>query len=200
MKNIFLITLAACSAMWVMSSCTSENIVSESNDTPVIGCRLTLKGIMNYESRVTIGEKDGNAYPLLWSEGDALGVFSTTQGAEIKNVQSFLDKKAVGKNVGIFTSDDVKMAPEGTTDLVVYYPYRANVTLSEDGNQLTSSLSTEQNQARPNDSGHIGKYGFSYAKTSVPDPEALAQFTLKHTMAYVKFTISSQELSAYKLT
>ena len=200
MKNIFLITLAACSAMWMMSSCTSENIVSESNDTPIIGSRLTLKGILNSESRVTIGEKDGNAYPLLWSEGDALGVFSTTQGAEIKNVQSFLDKKAVGKNVGIFTSDDVKMAPEGTTDLVVYYPYRANVTLSEDGNQLTSSLSTEQNQARPNDSGHIGKYGFSYAKTSVPDPESLAQFTLKHTMAYVKFTISSQELSTYKLT
>lgn len=138
MKNIFLITLAACSVMCAMSSCTSENIVSGSNETSVTGSRLTLKGILNSESRVTIGEKDGNTYPLLWSEGDALGVFSTTPGTEIKNVQSFLDKEAVGKNIGIFTSDDVQMAPEGKTDLVVYYPYRANVALSEDGNRLTS--------------------------------------------------------------
>ena len=62
-----------------------------------------------------------------------------------------------------------------------------------------ASLLVEQEQSRPGDSHHIGKYGFAYAKATVSSPEMLAKFTLKHAMAYVKFSIASQELSTYKL-
>ena len=82
---------------------------------------------------------------------------------------------------------------------IIYYPYRASTELAENGNKITSTLSVEQEQSRPGDSRHIGKYGFAFAKATVSGPDMLAKFTLNHAMAYVKFSISSQELSTYKL-
>ena len=59
---------------------------------------------------------------------------------------------------------DVKMAEAGATELLIYYPYRASTELAENGNKITSTLSVEQEQSRPDDSHHIGKYGFAFAK------------------------------------
>ena len=56
------------------------------------------------------------------------------------------------------------MAEEGVTELLIYYPYRASTELAENGNKITSTLSVEQEQSRPGDSHHIGKYGFAFAK------------------------------------
>ena len=89
------------------------------------------------------------------------------------------------------------MAEEGSTELLIYYPYRSSTELAENGNKITSTLSVEQEQSRPGDSHHIGKYGFGFAKATVSSPDMLAKFTLNHAMAYVKFSISSQELSTF---
>lgn len=65
--------------------------------------------------------------------------------------------------------------------------------------RLPLLLPVEQEQSKSGDSNHIGKYGFAYAKTTVNSTSKSAKFSLKHAMAYVKFCISSQELSTYKL-
>ena len=185
----------------LMASCTQDEIISSDNgkEPATEGSRLTLVGLSSPQTRVSIGDKTGDVYPVIWSEGDALGVFSRTEGTDINNVQSFLSDESIGQSTGTFTSDDVKMAENGATELLIYYPYRANTVLAESDNKITSSLSVEQEQSRPGDSHHIGKYGFAYAKATVSGPGKFAKFTLKHAMAYVKFSIASQELSTYKL-
>ena len=185
----------------MMTSCTQDELISSDNgkEPATAGSCLTLVGLSSPQTRVSIGDKTGDVYPVIWSEGDALGVFSRTAGTDINNVQSLLSDESIGQNSGVFTSDDVKMAEEGATELLIYYPYRASTELAENGNKITSTLSVEQEQSRPGDSHHIGKYGFAFAKATVSSPDMLAKFTLNHAMAYVKFSISSQELSTYKL-
>ena len=185
----------------LMASCTQDEIISSDNgkEPAAEGSRLTLVGLSSPQTRVSIGDKAGDVYPVIWSEGDALGVFSRTAGTDINNVQSFLSDESIGQSIGTFTSDDVKMAENGATELLIYYPYRANTVLAESDNKIASSLAVEQEQSRPSDSHHIGKYGFAYAKATVSGPGKFAKFTLKHAMAYVKFSISSQKLSTYKL-
>ena len=185
----------------MMTSCMQDELISSDNgkEPATAGSCLTLVGLSSPQTRVSIGDKTGDVYPVLWSEGDALGVFSRTAGTDINNVQSLLSDESIGQNSGVFTSDDVKMAEEGATELLIYYPYRASTELAENGNKITSTLSVEQEQSRPGDSHHIGKYGFAFAKATVSSPDMLAKFTLNHAMAYVKFSISSQELSTYKL-
>ena len=138
----------------MMTSCTQDELISSDNGREPVtaGSCLTLVGLSSPQTRVSIGDKTGDVYPVLWSEGDALGVFSRTAGTDIHNVQSLLSDESIGQNSGVFTSDDVKMAEAGATELLIYYPYRASTELAEDGNKITSSLSVEQEQSRPGDS------------------------------------------------
>ena len=135
----------------MMTSCTQDELISSDNGREPVtaGSCLTLVGLSSPQTRVSIGDKTGDVYPVLWSEGDALGVFSRTAGTDIHNVQSLLSDESIGQNSGVFTSDDVKMAEAGATELLIYYPYRASTELAEDGNKITSSLSVEQEQSRP---------------------------------------------------
>ena len=181
----------------MMTSCTQDEPISSDNgkEPATAGSCLTLVGLSSPQTRVSIGDKTGDVHPVLWSEGDALGVFSRTAGTDINNVQSLLSDESIGQNSGVFTSDDVKMAEEGATELLIYYPYRASTELAENGNKITSTLSVEQEQSRPGDSHHIGKYGFAFAKATVSSPDMLAKFTLNHAMAYVKFfPVYSQQI------
>ncbi len=98
----------------MMTSCTQDEPISSDNgkEPATAGSCLTLVGLSSPQTRVSIGDKTGDVYPVLWSEGDALGVFSRTAGTDINNVQSLLSDESIGQNSGVFTSDDVKMAEE----------------------------------------------------------------------------------------
>ena len=198
MKNILFV---ACVSILLMAGCTQDELLSsDKNGEPTTtGSQLTLIGLSSAQTRTSIGDKSDDTYPVLWNDGDALGLFSKTPGAEIDNVQALLAGESIGKNSGIFTSDGVMLAETGETSILVYYPYKANATLAEDGNKITSFLPAGQEQSKPGNSEHIGKYGFASAKTTVNTDDATATFSLKHAMAYVKFSISSSEFSNYKL-
>ena len=112
----------------MMTSCTQDELISSDKGKPVTaGACFSLVVLSSSLTRVSIGDKTGDVYPVLWSEGDALGVFSRTAGTDINNVQSLLSDESIGQNSGVFTSDDVKMAEEGATELLIYYPYREQV-------------------------------------------------------------------------
>ena len=77
MKNIL---FAACVTVMVISSCTQDEMLSSENgkEPNKAHSRLTLVGGLSPQTRISIGDKTNDAYPLLWSEVDALGVFSRT--------------------------------------------------------------------------------------------------------------------------
>lgn len=94
----------------MMTSCMQDELISsdKGKEPATAGSCLTLVGLSSPQTRVSIGDKTGDVYPVLWSEGDALGVFSRTAGTDINNVQSLLSDESIGQNSGVFTSDDVK--------------------------------------------------------------------------------------------
>lgn len=198
MKNML---LAAFVIIFAMAGCTQDEIFSsdKGKEPAGEGTAFTLIGLTSVQTRTSIGDKTGDIYPVLWSDGDALGLFSRTEGADIENVQALLSGESVGKNSGVFTAESVSPAKEGETEILIYYPYKMDAKLADNGNKITASLAVEQEQSKSGDSNHIGKYGFAYAKTTVNSTSKSAKFSLKHAMAYVKFCISSQELSTYKL-
>ena len=89
----------------MMTSCTQDELISSDNgkEPATAGSCLTLVGLSSPQTRVSIGDKTGDVYPVLWSEGDALGVFSRTAGTDINNVQSLLSDESIGQNSGVFT-------------------------------------------------------------------------------------------------
>lgn len=197
MKNIL---FATCVVVLTLVGCTQDELLSSDENTKqAAGSRLTLVGQTSVQTRISIGDKDGDTYPVLWSDGDALGLFSRTSGADVENVEALLSGESIGKNSGVFTAEGVGLAETGETAILVYYPYKPTAKLADDGNKITSSLAAVQEQSKPGNSEHIGKYGFAYATTKASNEEILSKFSLKHTMAYVKFSISSRELSGYKL-
>ena len=105
----------------MMTSCTQDELISSDNgkEPATAGSCLTLVGLSSPQTRVSIGDKTGDVYPVIWSEGDALGVFSRTARTDINTVQSLLSDESIGQNSGVFTSDDVKMAEEGATELLI---------------------------------------------------------------------------------
>lgn len=203
MKSKYFLILVVIGLM--IASCNME-FIDPVNDEVEVGDRdqLTLVGTTdNAQSgtRVSIGDKTGSTYPMLWTEGDAIGLFSKTAGTEILNVPARLRSGDGGSNEGVFTSADLTLA-QGPTELAIYYPYDEwgdNVTLDVDSEILEATLPTVQSQSIPGNSDHVGKYGFSYAKTTAPNSSSLVQFSLSHPLAYIKVKVSTTELANYKL-
>ena len=83
----------------MMTSCTQDELISSDNgkEPATAGSCLTLVGLSSPQTRVSIGDKTGDVYPVIWSEGDALGVFSRTAGTDINNVQSLLSDESIGR-------------------------------------------------------------------------------------------------------
>lgn len=160
---------------------------------------FTLVGEHAPETRTAIGDKQDGIYPVLWSANDALGLFSTTEGAEIENVRAVITAETAGNSKGVFVVQDELTLAAGATDFLIYYPYNAKAELI-DGKSVAASVPAAQVQQQPGRSSHTGSYAFAYAAATAEDDTTPVRFTLKHATAYVKFTISSKELAAWKLT
>lgn len=207
MKSKYFLVLIVTGLM--IASCNTEFIDPVNNEVEV-GDRdqLTLVGTTNNThsgsgsgTRISIGDKTGSTYPVLWTEGDAIGLFSKTPGTEILNVPARLRSGDGGNNEGIFTSADLTLA-QGTTELAIYYPFDEwgdNITLDVDSEILEATLPAVQSQSSPDNSDHIGKYGVAYAKATALSSGSSVQFSLSHPLAYIKIKVSTSELASYKL-
>lgn len=118
-----------------------------------------------------------------------------TEGAEADNIAARLDASSEGNSSGKFiASDPISMAPEGDTELLLYYPYRDKVILKEETTTMDSELTSSQEQMTSGDSRHLGRYTLAYASAIMRNEEDLVQFHMKHAMAYVRILVSSNEL------
>ena len=61
----------------------------------------TLVGTASPDAKASVGDKEGNKWPMLWEAGDKLGVYSA-DGATLIGVAEIADEDA-GKNVATFT-------------------------------------------------------------------------------------------------
>ena len=75
MKKLFTLFAAALVMLLAASSCEKNEVLPEGNTE---GKVVTLKAsINNGGTKTSLGEKNGETYPVLWSEGDAIAVIQT---------------------------------------------------------------------------------------------------------------------------
>lgn len=185
----------------LLSACNTEELSPETGFEDSKST-ITFVGETFPQTRTSIGEKEGNTFPVLWSAGDRIGIISPVETL-FQNASATLNTSDAGKNSGIFVLDN-EAHVEQRMDLIVYYPH-SSFTSYGDG-ALTSSVPMEQRQARPGDSSHTGKYTLAYDKTVI-DPATAApgkspsvSFSLRHALAYVRLVVSSTEYASCRLT
>lgn len=189
--------IAAALLLTIAAGCQKETLEENAKGRTVT---YTFCGETAASTKISIGEKSGDKWPVLWSEGDKLGIISTSSET-FNNTYANLLKESAGKQSGIFIlEDDVVL--EEDTPVVLYYPYSALTTQSE--GKLNSYVPVEQKQAKPNDSGNLSKYAFAYdtrtiGKTNADGSQNPVNFALNHGTAYLRLVISSSEYSSLKL-
>ena len=188
---IFAIGVAALAA----ASCSLEENKLEQ---PVQeGVRMTLSGNATIATKTSIGEKDGDIYPLLWATGDVITINSkdaNASGAFI-NEQAELFSLFVGSPSGVFQTYNA-LSPAADMDVYITYP---GTVVYEEGT-ATASLPDLQTQLAPNSSIHVGNYSFAYDDITINAGQTEdVNFTLEQKTAFVKLVLSTSEYTSLNL-
>lgn len=196
---------AAGAAVLAVASCSiDENKLERPYEG---GARITLSGQTSLDTKVSIGEKDGETYPLLWATGDVIRI--STKGAAaatdenpapagtFSNEAAELFGESAGSISGVFQTTNALNTDEAM-DLVITYPGTA--VYSE--GVLTSTIPVFQTQRSANSSIHVGNYALAYdndVKLEAGQTEDVT-FSLEQKTAFVKVIVSTSEYSAYNLS
>lgn len=192
-KSIY---IAASLLLTIAAGCQKETLKENVKGS----VKYTFCGETTASTKMSIGEKSGEKWPVLWSEGDKLGIISTASET-FPNSYANLVKESAGKQSGVFIlEDEVELTED--TPVVLYYPYSSLTTQSE--GKLSSYVPVEQKQTKPNDSGNLSRYAFAYdsqtiQKTQSDGVQPPVKFALSHGTAYLRMVISSSEYSSLKL-
>ena len=134
-------TIIIVSALAVLFSCTKENTGNNESYSEI---EAEIVQTNETDVKVLIGEKDGNRYPLTWSEGDGIYAMTATPTSETIYFTSTVTPSSVGKQIGYFripTGEDV------TTMIAVcggtIYSSKTSWT-SKTNFKVTSKVSGEQ--------------------------------------------------------
>lgn len=186
-------------------SCTKDNL---SVNADIQGSRLTFTGNTVIDTRFSIGEKDGEVYPLLWQEGDAIAIWSQnaapgepddsgvpTMSGNILGEQAQLWSGSAGKTSGVFqTNNPVSVTSD--EDIVIVYP--ASAAYSE--GVISANVPEFQEQRGSNSSLHVGKYAIAYDKISLKANQTEdVVFHLQQKTAFVKLVLTTSEYASMKL-
>lgn len=113
--NIF----AAVLVMLAAASCEKNEVLPDNNSE---GKVVTLKAsINNGETKASLGEKSGETYPVLWSEGDDIAVAQFVD-SDIR-VYKFTLTAGEGTPNGTFTCDDAEGFDPSLEATSAVYPY-----------------------------------------------------------------------------
>lgn len=209
MKKIIYVAGVVASLLAV--SCVKEDAFNQPQNE-VQGTKIEFVGISNVDTKVSIGQKDGQTYPLLWQAGDVITAWSAdlvtadlpTVDAEGNPVagavgkligeQAELFDGSAGQTRGIFTTVNPVAVTENT-NIVITYPATAKYV---DG-VVTGSVATVQTQRSANSSLHVGNNALAYAEAvlGTADKDAVS-FTLKQQTAFVKLVLSTSEYASLK--
>lgn len=160
-----LLIMGALSAL-VFTGCTNNDDNSEWLDSNSVTFNSRIDGLQ------TKASKD------VWSNGDEVGIFMTTQTAE------FANKKYVASDGGTLTAapgQTLRYPEEGTASFIAYYPYSASL------NGKTLAVSVD-NQADP------AKVDLLYSNNAkaIAAGEAV-DLAFKHKLSQIVIAVSSDE-------
>lgn len=199
-----------------LCSCVKENLEPSQAGNTV---NILFEGDFGPSTKVQFGDASNGEFPLTWSEGDAIGIFSYSQEETTnENIQAVLRANSAGSAKGFFVPQDVIISipseeeggepTEGLLQLqypqqnnetwVVYYPYKAGTTISVDDGCIHSTLSPDQYQDALGDR-KICQNGLATAKADVRAGLGKATFSLTHRLAYICVKASSTEFAGYQL-
>lgn len=171
------------------------------------------------QTKMLVNDAIDDVHFLVWSEGDAVGVFSYDQTETMNNnIKAELLDASVGAQNGVFHPvEEVVIIPpaeeggEPTQDIVnieypknsdeifvVYYPYKKGTELSVEDGCIHSKVAAEQVQAEIGDRKAIAN-GFASGIANVKAAEGKATFALTHKLAYVAVKATSSEFAGYQL-
>ena len=214
-RNILKIAVLALSAATLLS-CAQQ--FDERGPEAKKASRLIFEGGFD-ATRTAFGAAEDGVYQLIWSRGDAIGIFSFDQTETMNdNMKAELLETSVGMASGLFAPvDNVYTVPaeeegadpitvvetisypqESDEQFFIYYPWKSGTAIDVEIAAVHGTLDSRQFQDALGDK-KIGFNGFSTAMASVKAGTNKVSFTLTHRMAYVCFKAASTELSDYQL-
>ena len=161
-------------------SCQKEEMAG--ND-PVEG-KYTYEFVASHqaEAKATIGDKNGTQWPVLWSEGDQIGVYK----ADGTFVGAATIAEGAGQNAGKFSLSSNTALAAGDA-LYISYPYAADAAAK------TGKIAAKQTVG----AAGVGANALAYATAQYNGDDT--KFVLTHANAYLKFNIKSSEFAGYNL-
>lgn len=203
-KTLYILGISA--ALMAVSCTIEENKFEQ----PVQkGYHIEFTGYTSPDSKVSIGEKDGEVYPLLWTVGDVISIYSkdlvVTEGGEgeepvvngnINGEFAELFTESAGKTSGVFQTGNTFSLDEDE-DIVILYP--ASSLTYNDG-KIRRTISNAQTQLAANSSLHVGQNVLSYAETTLKAGQTEGvKFNLAQKTAFVKLSLSTTEFADLNL-
>lgn len=177
MKKIFYL-MSICALAFI--SCQKEELADNRTADGKYTYTFTVSHAV--DAKAVVGDKNGTQWPVLWSEGDQLGIYGgdTFYGTAVL-------KSGAGENTGVFTlntSEELEVGGE----YFVSYPYVEGAAVK------TGKVAAEHTLT----ASGIGANAFAYAYMDYEGNNTA--FTLTHTNAYLKFNVSSETFAGYNLT
>ena len=168
-KNLIYMALG----LFILSaaSCTDEVLVSEQPQ------ELRVTAGMGIQSRVTFVDGDG-VTKTHWTANDKIGLYTSSQ----ENVA--YQALSEGISSEFKPSDNTSINPEEGKTVKAYYPYN----FMANGNEvpLPGTISRKASGGVP---------AFMYSESTITNKEV--KFTFKHVFAYLKVTVSTQQIKEY---
>lgn len=161
------------------------------------GARMTLSGTTSVNTKISIGEKDGNIYPLLWATGDIITINSVDPNSAnaIVDEQAELFNESAGEISGIFQTYNA-VQPASDEDVIITYPSTAHYVEGK----VTASVPDLQTQLVPSNSLHLGMSSVAYDMITIKAGQTEdVTFNLEQKTAFVKLVLSTSEYSSLNL-
>lgn len=162
------------------------------------GVKLRLSGEAFMGTKVSIGEKDGATYPLLWGTGDVISISSkdTSATGAIVDERAELFGETAGKANGVFQTYN-EIVTDKADEIVIVYP-GSSVTYGS--SKIKGTIPEYQEQRSSNSSVHVGNYALAYAEASLAAGQKEdVKFTLNQKTAFVKLVLTTSEYSSMNL-
>lgn len=159
------------------------------------------------DTKLSLGDPQGSTIPFLWSEGDNLGLYMSSNDIPIAGNQNIIatmeptSSYASGYPNFSYFAQLSGITPNTDYRFDVYYPYSAQAGTSS--TSVKQRLQWRQTQRGGNLSDHLGTSGaFALAEFSLTTPSSLSNyspkmnFVVSHKTAYILFSVKTIE-SAY---
>jgi len=185
MKKTLFFLMSLCAL--TISSCMKEENPEISGETYT----YTFNGTAGPETKVSVGDKTEEGWPIKWTKGDVISVFKTSDSEQLGSAK--LDTESAGKTHGTFA-----MTTDVSHEGEVLIAHGSSLTYA--GGTISAAVPAEQEYISAGNSTHIGKSGLAYAKAVMSGADVPVEFVLEHKSAFVRLVLKTSEFSEHILT